>query len=322
MKRIAALSFLILLCFSLLSAQGTSSFKKVGTTGYVFLEIPVTARAAAMGDAASSSGDGVNGVFANPASITGLDGTHAIGLSYANWFADTKHEATAYAYNGGDAGVFSLSFVRLDFGEIQGTINPNPQSTGSYLVMDKFSGGAVSVGATYARRMTDRFSFGGTVKFVQEKFDVPFLPQTSYASENVLLDLGILYNTGFQTLQIGGVMRNFGMDAKYLQGIFKMPTEFRLGASIDAVGSPDADHRVTVAVEALHPSDADERFNIGIEYWFAKMIAVRGGYKINYDEEHWSVGAGVRWSLVSFDAAYGDYGRLKSVVRMSAGVTL
>ncbi|MGE5316134.1 MAG: PorV/PorQ family protein [Acidobacteriota bacterium] len=308
---------LLLICLMCCAnaSWGQNNFKKIGTAGYVFLEIPVTARGAAMGEATLTTLQGALSVFDNPAA-TGLNtDRHSFGASFADWFAETQHKAAAYSYNGADLGVFTVSAVQLDYGTMQGTISPSADATGSYIITDDFSADGLALGVSYARQMTDKFSFGATVKYVREKISV-------YKSDNMLFDAGIYYSTGYHSLRIGGALKNFGVDAKYLQGLFKMPTEFRLGASMDAFGSEASDHRLTLAVEATHPSDNDERFNVGGEYWFQNFVALRGGYKFNYDEEKWTAGAGVRWSGLTLDAAYASYGRLGTVVRfsLSAGI--
>jgi hypothetical protein len=305
---------LLLFLFSFSGIAGAQeNFKKVGTSGYVFLEIPVTARTAGMGEASVTVQDGAQGVFANPALIGILNREHSAGISFANWFADTRHQAFAYALNLGNNGSFAVSVDRLDFGTM--TRTEDGQGQGLYNILGTFSADAMAIGATYARAMTDRFSFGGTVKYVREKI-------AEYASTNMIVDAGILYNTGFHTLKIGGVIRNFGVDSKYLVGLFKMPTEFRLGASADVLGDETADSRVTVAVEATHPSDNNERLNLGAEYCLRNFISLRGGYKFNYDEESWTAGLGLYWEPITVDVAYGDYGRLDGVLRVSLGVSL
>jgi hypothetical protein len=312
MKQTTALvSALLLLLTCLLSAQ--QNFKKVGTSGYVFLEIPVTARTLGMGEASVTMNDGAQGVFSNPALLGNLRHEHSAGISFANWFAETQHQAFAYAMNLGSSGTFGVSVDRLDFGTM--TRTEDGQGQGLYNVLGTFSADAMAIGATYSRAMTDRFSFGGTVKYVSEKI-------AEFSSTNMVVDAGVLYNTGFHTLKIGGVIRNFGVDSKYLVGLFKMPTEFRLGASAEVLGDETADSRVTVAVEATHPSDNDERLNVGVEYCLMNFISLRGGYKFNYDEESWTAGLGLFLEPVTVDLAYADYGRLEGILRLSVSVAL
>jgi hypothetical protein len=296
-----------------------TKFKKVGTTGFIFLEIPVTAKTASMGEASITMEDGAQGVFANPALLGILENEHSAGITFANWFAETQHQAFSYAYHAGDLGVFSVNVDRLDFGTMTRTVNGANQQL--YNILGDFSADGTAFGVSYAQKMSDRFSFGGSLKYVQERI-------AEYTASNPLVDVGIVYHTGYHSLTLGGVFRNFGVDAKYLVGLFKMPTELRLGASMNVIGNgglvfeEEMNNVLLLTCEASHPSDNEERMNLGAEYSFQQFLFVRGGYKLNYDEETWSAGGGLRWSLLVFDFAYADYGRLGGVMRLSLGVEL
>jgi hypothetical protein len=258
---------------------------------------------------------GSEALFSNPAAIGFVDNTHMIVASYSPWIAETKHQAIAYAFQHRSAGFIGLSVVRLDMGEMQGTINPDPLRTGSYIITEPFSADGIAFGLTYGRRLTERFSFGFTAKYIQERISI-------YRSTNLGFDAGILYYTGFRSLRVAGSVRNFGVDAKYLQGVFKMPTDFRFGAAMEVFGAGDRDHALTLGVEALHPSDNEERMNVGAEYWLAGVVAFRAGYKFNYDEETWSAGLGLQYSMTTLDFAYSNLGRLGGNVRITLGLNI
>ena len=63
-----------------------------------------------------------------------------------------------------------------------------------------------------------------------------------------------------------------------------------------------------------------------MEYVFDQTLALRGGYKLNYDVERLSGGIGVRTTLmgttIAFDYAFTDFGALRSVNRLSLGMQL
>lgn len=317
MKKILMVMLLFLIGAVPLRSQG--SFKKVGTAGYVFLGIPVSARTASLGEAVvAMEGLGADALFTNPGSVGFEHGTHLVSFSYSPWIADTRHEAAAYVYNASSAGVFGVSVDRLDMGEMTLTQNAVGTKIGMYNILGTFKADGIAIGLTYGRELTDRFSFGVTAKYVQERI-------WEYSSTNLVFDAGLLYYTGFQSLRIGGVVKNFGVDGKYLQGTFKMPTDFRFGAAMDIIGAEGGSSKLTLAVEALHPTDNDERINVGAEFWYQNMVALRGGYKFNYDEETWSAGLGIRWSglggPLGLDAAYSNLGRLGGHVRVTLGAS-
>jgi len=318
---------LFLLIFLIPTTAGAQNFSKVGTTGYAFLELPVSARTAGIGEASVALTDAnADAVFINPALLGFMSHTHVAQVSFANWLAETRHEAISYAINLENIGMFGMSIVRLDMGTMQGTVNADPTRPGSYILTSTFSADAIAVGLSYARRLTDRFAFGGTVKYVREGIsDVQDINDasgtTNYSSTNVVFDAGVLYFTGFGSLRIAANIRDFGVDSKYIGDTFKMPTALRLGAAIEIFGDAEAPQRLTATLEALHPSNHAERVNVGVEYWFQNLLALRAGYKYNYDEERLAAGIGLRWmglgAPLEFDASYTGYGHLGSVVRLT-----
>ncbi|MGQ9560803.1 MAG: PorV/PorQ family protein [Candidatus Oleimicrobiaceae bacterium] len=293
-----------------------AQFRKVGTTGYVFLEIPVSARMAAMGESFLAMTDaGADALFTNPGLLGFARGRHHLQATHADYLANIQHQAFGYAALLGNLGAFGVSLNRLDVGEMIGTVNADPNNPGGrYIITGTFDSDALAVGLTYARRLTDRFSFGTTLRYVRERI-------ATFESTNVLLDAGMVYLTGWRSLRIGGYVQSFGVDSKYIGDTFKMPTIFRLGVASEVLGSTDGPTRLTLTAEALHPSDYTERLHLGGEYWFQNFLAVRGGYKCNYDEEGWTAGVGLRWKTgggaLGLDMAYTGYGRLGSVSRFT-----
>jgi hypothetical protein len=299
----------LLLAFATAAAQ---EFKKTATAGFVFLELPVTARTAAMGEASVALGDGdAEGLFANPAAIGFTAKTHSVSVSYAPWFAEMRHYASSYAYNS-PIGVFAASAVVFDFGTMQRT----QRSTGQrvYETLGEFSADALSLGLTYARMLTDQFSFGVTVNYVREAIDTE-------SAGNVVFDGGVLYHTGLGSLRLAAAVQHFGTEAKYRNDPFKMPTMMRLGLAAEVLGDRTSEYRLTASVEALHPNDADERVNAGLELAWNDMVVLRGGWKFFTDEESFTFGVGLRGTGAGIpagvDFAFADYGRLGSVLRFT-----
>ncbi len=305
-----ALNFLF--CFLL-----SQDFKKVGTTGYVFLEIPVSARASGVGDASVALfHTSADAIFINPALTGFMANGHSLSFTFANWLADTKHQAGAYAINLKNLGIFGLGLIHLDFGTMQGTTNANPDQPGNYIIIEPFSADAMALGISYSRMLTDRFSFGGLVKYVRERIWL-------YKSDNFVFDVGIVYFVGFGSLRIAGAVQNFGVDSKYIGDTFKMPSIFRLGIGGELIGDHTTPTRLSLLLEALHPSDSPEKLNFGVEYTFRDFLSLRGGYKFNYDEENFTLGLGLKGIRagipINLDFAYVNFSRLGSVIRIGVG---
>jgi len=314
MRHISAVIILIFLILMMVNQAAHAQFKKAGSTGYVFLEIPVTPRMAALGETAAAFTDaGAEALFTNPSLLGFTKNHHNVYAAYGNYLSEMQHQGAGYALQISGIGVLGISVNHLDMGEMVRTINADPTNPGGrYLVVGNYTAEGLALGLTYARRLTPDFAFGLTARYVQETI-------AEYRSTNVVMDMGMVYRTGFRSLRLGGYIQNFGVDSKYVGDTFKMPIIFRLGIAMEVLGSPDSPTRLTLALDALHPSDYSERLHAGAEYWFQNFIALRGGYKFNYDDESYTTGIGLRWrqqqTSWGIDISYTDYGRLGSVLR-------
>jgi hypothetical protein len=298
-----------------MSAQG-QEFKKVATAGYTFLEVPVTAQAAALGEAFVAISDArSDAVFTNPAALGLAMQDHLASFSYAPWFADIKQYGASYAYNS-TLGVIGLGVVVFDYGTMLRTERVFGQQV--YSVTGEFKSSAYAVGLTFSRRLTDQFSFGATVKYAGESI-------AEFRSSNLLFDGGVLYYTGVGTWRIAGSLQNFGTEQKYIVDPFKMPAILRLGTAAELVGDFESEWRVTALLDATHPTDQNEHVNLGMEIAWNRLVVLRGGYKFFYDEETYSLGMGLipQTSIpAGVDFAFSDYGRLGKIVRFTLHVEL
>ncbi len=301
-------ALLLIPVFTQVSGQ---DFKKTATSGFVFLELPATARTAALGEASLSLADlNSDAVFNNPGALGFTNRTHSFAASYSPWFADIKNYTASYSFKS-NFGVFGVGAIMMDYGSMPRTEIASGQKV--YQVLGTFEASSTALGLSYSKMLTDRFSFGVSIKYVNEKIDI-------YSADNVLFDGGALYYTGLGSMRIAASIQNFGVDAKFLNDKFKMPAILRLGISGEVVGDKDSDYRVTLLAEATHPNDADERVNTGVEISWKNIITLRGGYKFFYDEETFSIGAGISAPVklpVILDFAFSDYGRLGNITRIT-----
>ncbi len=300
------------LLFILINIIGYSQeFKKNATSGFVFLNVPLSARTAALGESSIALSDnGSNALFINPAGLGFSDQAHSLSLSYASYIAEINHYGFSYSMNTG-MGVFAAGVLRMDYGEMQRTVKSSGQKF--FDETGKFSANGTAIFAGYSRRLTDKFAFGVALKYVKETIDI-------YSADNVLFDGGVLYYTGVGSFRIAASVRNFGTESKYLNDPFKMPSSIRLGAASEVYGSYTEDLRVTFSAEAVHPNDGDERLNTGVEVGLNKMFFIRGGYKFFYDEESYSFGVGFNSDFsqtIAADFSYADYGRLGGTMRFT-----
>jgi hypothetical protein len=282
-------------------------FAKVGTSGMVILELPVTPRTAALADSPTAETEaGADALFNNPAALGFATQRHMVQAGHTQWLVDTNIQTFGYAMSLGNVGTVGISFMRFDFGTMEGTENVGGGGSGSFIRTDNFTAGSTAIGLTYARRLTDRFAFGGTVRYATERIAI-------YDAEAVVLDFGMLYHTGFRSLRISGLLQNFGPDAQYINDPFRMPITFRFGSAMEVFGDMGRPGRVTAMFEAIHTNNAPERIHAALEIAPVSAVMLRGGYKLGYDEDTWSMGVGLDvpgQHGIGVDFVYGMHGRL------------
>lgn len=303
--------FAVLLILSVpLHAGG---LKKVAQAGMSWLSIPVGARGAALGNAYTAMANDASSVFWNPAGLAFTTGIHAF-VTQTRWIADINVNAGVVSYNGGNLGVFGVSFLAMDWGDFNGTQRANNDQ--GFIDTGTFSPSDWSVGITYARQISSAFAIGANVKYISENLGSNMIgsmdaPEEYTAKMNVLaFDFGTTYYTGYKDLRLSMALTNFSQEPKYVAENFSLPLTFKFGVAMDLtkIWSEEEQHSVTLGVDAIHPRDFSERMHFGAEYSFQNMVFLRGGYKTNYDEQDLSLGGGVQYSFgeitVGLDYSY------------------
>ena len=321
MKKSSAVFILILLITRPGAAQllPVLGAQRVGITAADFLKIGVGGRANAMGESFAAVDDDAYALFYNPAGITEFDKTE-VAIAHSTWFVGLQHDFIGAVYHLDRQNSVGLSIISLQSDDMPVTTEYQPYGTGEY-----FKYGDLAFAATYARRMTDQFSFGVSVKFIDET-----LAQLSM--HGVLIDLGTYYWTGLGTTRFAVSVSNFGgqltpsgsvnlVDGTTVSSFqsFSPPTIFRIGFAFEPY--QDNANKLTTSAQLNHPADNSENIGLGAEYSFESSFFLRAGYKIGVDEQSYSLGAGVkvdaRFALVYFDYAFTPYQRLGDVHRFS-----
>jgi hypothetical protein len=298
------IGFVLLLLPSIVFSQA-----KVGTTGVNFLELGVSARAMGMAEAYAAGVTDASAVYYNPAALTYVYGREVM-FTHISMPAGINYEAFALAYPMESiGGVLGVGVYSLNTGDILRTDYYYPYSYyDSEMGYQYFSAGDLAVSLSFGRFLTDRFSLGFTVKFIQESLELE-------KANGWGADVGTCYNSGYRNFKIGMVISNFGPDMKFLEKEFPLPINFRFGASIDIIDMED--HLAVFAAEGSHPSDNLEKYNMGLEYTYLNRYTIRLGERINYDIDGFTAGAGMILPMgkdmdISVDYAYQDFGLLPS----------
>jgi hypothetical protein len=335
----ALIILMILIQSQLTFSQEQQEQQKLAQTGMKFLNVSLDARASAFGDAVTSiESNNSSAMFYNPASMARFEGIADVTLGSTQFIADINYynAAVAFAPEEGDYGVFGFSFVSVDYGDFMGTVRADNEQ--GFLDVGSFSPTAMAIGFGYANALSEKFSVGANIKYVRQSLgssivgDVVTDPSGAYAGgtteENELdvisFDFGVLYKTGFESLNLGMSVRNFAREVKYKKESFQLPLIFQLGASFNFSDVLDLDkneHSILLTVDANHPRDYPEQILVGVEYTFMGLVSFRGGYSAPNDERNISAGLGLKKDIggltLGVDYAYTPFGVFNDVHRLS-----
>jgi hypothetical protein len=288
-----------------------AGFKRLGASGYSFLKVAQGARAAAMGDAYAGVADDASAVFWNPAGLVYVE-QREFTSTWTRWLVNSNLYSGAFAITT-DSGTYALSLIGFMPDTIEETTPFAPNGTGAEL-----SAGDLAIGFGYAKRLTDRFSLGGHLQYVQETLD-------DETGSTLNFSLGTLFYTGFRSSRLAMTLRNFGRATSILEDSFLMPMLFSVTAAMEVYGEKQDPNHLTVSFENVFAIDYDNRAHIGAELWMQDILALRAGYKFNYDSDSFSAGAGLKYpymgKTVKIDFSYTDMGSLLDpALRLSVGL--
>lgn len=320
-------------------SQGVS---KVGTTAGQFLKIRVGPRAVAMGSATVAGVNDASALYWNPGGLANIEGHEAAG-THINYLTGISfdHLGAAVRAMGGHVGV---SVTMLSVPDDVVRTYDMQQGTG-----ETFDAASMALGLTYGRAITDRFSVGATVKYIQERI-------WNSSARGMAFDLGIQFRTDFWGgLTLGAALYNFGSDMKmdgrdiltqvdpdprqmgnndripavYRLDAWGLPTDFQFGIKLTPVDTRL--QRLAVHIDALHPASNHESVNIGMEYALRDRFFLRGGYEglfLEGFESGPSGGIGIhqplpsaRRTMAKLEYAYQSKGRLGGLHVVGFGVT-
>ncbi len=331
-----AITLGVLAASSHVAAQQRGSVTKVGTTAASFLGIGVGSRAIGMGGAFVSIADDATALYWNPAGLANLQKNEVV-LVHTEWLADINFDFAGIVIPLGDAGTLGGMVTVLSTADLPERTIDMPEGTGNF-----FSVGDLAIGLSYARKLTDRFTIGGSVKYINQRI-------SQMSAHGIAVDLGTLFDTGLYGLRIGAALTNFGTDmrlagkdalvlvdidpihtgnnerveARLDTDSWPLPLYFQAGVAKDVISREN--NRITVAIEFVHPTDNTESLNLGFEYQLWKTVSLRGGYSnllLDDSEEGLTFGGGVATRFLGnvklkLDYAYADFGRLDNTQRFT-----
>ena len=289
-----------------------------GTNVYPFLNIPVSARQAALGgDAVSIRDFDVSFVGVNPG-LMNLEQDEMIAVNFANYLADSKYGTISYVRDLEEGHLIGFNARYMDYGKMPRT-DESAEINGDFGAMD------ASIGLSYAYQFDEDFTIAGGANFVTSKID-------NYTSMAVVGTAGITYHNEQSRETLALVFRNFGYQFKSFNGTrenvafrvdlgyTKILDEFPLAFTITAHDlqklniSQDFD---TNGQPINWSRKIADHFSLGAELFPEQAFNIRFGYNVRRGNElavldqrsftGLSAGFGIKISSFRFDYAHVRY---------------
>ena len=316
------------------STTGTTgaNFTNNGASGSVFSKIWVGARASAMGGAYTAITDDISSLFWNPAGIARLQGIN-VGAHYTSYFAGISHNFVGASLPISDRYRIGVALTTVDYGTLNYATIQKDANAGTFNAND------LSLGVSIAGALTDRFSFGGTIKYLRSSI-------LDMSADGIAFDAGSIYQTDFNHMKISMDLSNLGSDRNFTgnslsllatmpgsnnvstplstsinTGNFPLPLVFRIGVAADAFQGKMEGQVLNMDLDFSTHSDGPEQFNLGGEYIYHDMVAVRAGYAFNQDQLGLGAGLGFHYKTEDFtgvvDYAYNTTKTFGAIHRIS-----
>lgn len=214
-----------------------------GRNTYDFLNLPVSARVAALGGNSIAINDGdINLVHFNPALINGQM-TNNLNLSYINYFSDIGFGYVSYS-NRFKKGFYNAGMQYINYGKFT-KADANGDITG------EFTAGEYAFNTAYAQQLPyldSSISVGANVKFLYSTFE-------QYQSFGLASDFGVIYFNPKYKLGLALTLMNVGTQISTFDKGNREPLPFnaQIGVSKQFTKAPI---RFSIVYENL------QRFNL------------------------------------------------------------
>lgn len=306
---------------------------QTGTKVYSFLNVPVSARQAALGgDAITIRDFDVNFTAVNPA-LMNLDMDNRIGINYGSYIAGSTLGSINYVNDLDNGHFLSLNARLIDFGKI-------PRTDESGNISGDFSAMDASFGLGYAYQFDEDFTIGANINYITSKID-------NFTSSAVYANGGVTYHDALNKETIALVFRNFGYQLKSYNGV-KEQLPFRADIGYTRI-LPEFPLAYTLTYHDLQQFNISQTTDIngnkvgvgrkfldhlsgGLELFPEQAFNIRLGYNVKrgnemaiLDQRNFSglsAGFGVKISYFRFDYSHIRYHNASNVNQISLMIDL
>lgn len=293
------------------AAQENSFFSSqaAGTTSADFLNLPVGARASAMGGAYGAVSDEASAVYWNPAGLVQIPKLSAIFMR-GQYVQDISYQYAAYAHRIAYDSVLAGSVFLTDIGSIDRT-DMDGAKTGSFSPRDQVYTLSYSKAILEFSDKDMDVSIGVSAKYIRSQI---VESASAYAG-----DLGVMtYNFGNIPYRLGVTMTNLGSGMRYDVDSSPLPLTFKLAGAVNPFKN------MLFSMDMLLPKQNKPGFLFGTELSTEPneltRLCVRAGLntqRLNDGLGGFTMGVGASLNFFTLDYAFVPMGELGSTHKIS-----
>lgn len=267
-RRIAAPACLFLSALGCLALEARPAGAEAANSALPFLGLGAGARAAALSGAVSGWIDDATGAYWNPAALSRLEGWDIAG-THTEWLSDIRYEQVSLARNVNQNG-FGLSFGTAYASDFDAR-----DEVGNQEISFGFSD--LSLGVSYARAFSEKFSLGVTGKYVRESIN-------DVSADAFAADFGATWVTPLDGIEAGAALRNVGGKVQYDlagAGEFDLPQTVQIGLAWTKPVSALAGS-LLFAGDFISEKNGDPSLRFGAQYRYQEGLSLLAGYRADF----------------------------------------
>jgi hypothetical protein len=281
---------------------------RAGEAGASQLLINPWARGNGLGGSNSAYVTGLEAQFLNVAGIAHTRNTEVM-FAHTMYLVGTGTSIEAFGLTqrlGENGGVFGLSVISINYGDIEITTVDNPEGG-----IGTFSPRNMNINLSYARAFTSSIYGGFNLKIISEQI-------SNVSAGGVAIDAGIQYVTGKRDqVRFGVAMKNVGpnmsfsgdgltfrgivpgaanaMTVSHRSASLELPSLLRIGFSYDMYINDS--HKIVPSYTFTANSFTPDEHAVGLEYTLGNYFALRGAYVLDNSvmgEQSFSAYSGIK----------------------------
>lgn len=270
-----------------------------GEAGAYELLLNPWARSAGLHGLVTANVAGVESMQFNPAGLHRINKTELV-VAHTRYLVGTgiNFNALGFGQRISEQGVFGVTIMQVDFGDIPLTTTDQPEGVGV-----DFSPLFLNIGLSYAHTFNKKISCAFTARLVTEQI-------ANVTAAGIAFDAGIQYTTGpKENVHFGIAIRNVGTKMRFRgDGLsyvanepnndypitvdvrasgFDLPSQLNIGGAYDFLFAEDQ-HRITAVANFTANSYTRDQYGVGLEYGMKNQFMIRAAYRIEptiFDEQ-------------------------------------